>query len=88
MFATDEGYIDDEVLSPVAIMAPRSVQEREGARHLLCAGRATLHYTPLSPSVSVELAYRLLASLPRSSLAVLQSRIAPLLKLDIVGVSS
>lgn len=35
-----------------------------------------------------ELAYTLLASLPRSRLAVLQARIAPLLKLDIVGVST
>ncbi|EIW51804.1 WD40 repeat-like protein [Trametes versicolor FP-101664 SS1] len=33
-----------------------------------------------------ELAYTLLASLPRSRLAVLQARIAPLLKLDIVGL--
>ncbi|KAH9928496.1 WD40 repeat-like protein [Epithele typhae] len=32
------------------------------------------------------MAYKILASLPRSSLAVLQSRIAPLLKLDIVGL--
>ncbi|KAI0748645.1 WD40-repeat-containing domain protein [Daedaleopsis nitida] len=32
-----------------------------------------------------EIAYRIIASLPRSSLAVLQSRIAPLLKVDIVG---
>ncbi len=36
----------------------------------------------------IELAYTLLASLPRSRLAVLQARIAPLLKLDIVGVST
>ncbi|TBU65261.1 WD40 repeat-like protein [Dichomitus squalens] len=33
-----------------------------------------------------ELAFRILASLPRSSLAVLQHRIEPLLKLDIVGL--
>ncbi|KAI0823519.1 WD40 repeat-like protein [Trametes gibbosa] len=33
-----------------------------------------------------ELAYNILRSLPRSSLAVLQARIAPLLKLDIVGL--
>ncbi|KAI0647579.1 WD40 repeat-like protein [Trametes meyenii] len=33
-----------------------------------------------------ELAYSILASLPRSSLAVLQARIAPLLKVDIVGL--
>ena len=40
MFATDEGYIDDEILSPVAsssgadparLLTPRSVHEREGA---------------------------------------------------------
>ncbi|KAI1791707.1 WD40 repeat-like protein [Ganoderma leucocontextum] len=33
-----------------------------------------------------ELAFRILASLPRSSLAVLQHRIEPLLKLDVVGL--
>ncbi|KAI0807922.1 WD40 repeat-like protein [Fomes fomentarius] len=65
MFSTDEGYIDEEMFSPVASSGEQrqmSVRERE------------------------EIAYRILASLPRSSLAVLQSRIAPLLKLDIVGL--
>ncbi|KAH9951866.1 WD40 repeat-like protein [Amylocystis lapponica] len=33
-----------------------------------------------------ELAYRLLASLPRSSLAVIQRKIVPLLQLDVVGL--
>ncbi|RPD71514.1 WD40 repeat-like protein [Lentinus tigrinus ALCF2SS1-7] len=69
LFSTDEGYIDEEMLSPVAhvggdqrAIVARTVRERE------------------------ELAYKILASLPRASLAVLQSRIAPLLKLDIVGL--
>ena len=36
----------------------------------------------------LELAYKLLASLPRSRLAIIQRRIAPLLQFDVVGVRS
>lgn len=35
-----------------------------------------------------ELAYKLLASLPRSRLAAIQRRIVPLLQFDVVGVST
>ncbi|KAI0780393.1 WD40 repeat-like protein [Trametes elegans] len=73
MFPTDEGFTDDDLLTPLTERSPgqsggnpvivaRTVRERE------------------------ELAYSILASLPRASLAVLQARIAPLLKLDIVGL--
>lgn len=36
--------------------------------------------------VDLELAYKLLASLPRSRLATIQRRLAPLLQFDVVGV--
>lgn len=36
---------------------------------------------------SPELAYQILASLPRARLATIQRRLAPLLQFDVVGVS-
>ena len=41
-----------------------------------------------STNLLTELAYKLLASLPRSRLAIIQRRIAPLLQFDVVGVRS
>ncbi|OSD08311.1 hypothetical protein PYCCODRAFT_1429385 [Trametes coccinea BRFM310] len=73
MFPADEGYTDDDANSPLI--------ERfagNGGGNVLVAR---------SLREREEIAYKILATLPRSSLAVLQARIAPLLKLDIVGVS-
>ena len=39
-------------------------------------------------NLSPELAYKLLASLPRSRLAIIQRRITPLLQFDVAGVRS
>ncbi|KAI0658826.1 WD40 repeat-like protein [Cubamyces menziesii] len=72
MFPADEGYTDDDLNSPLNEKPGVS-----GGGNLLVAR---------SVREREELAYRLLASLPRSSLAVLQARIAPLLKVDIVGL--
>ncbi|KAI0351512.1 hypothetical protein OH77DRAFT_925629 [Trametes cingulata] len=74
MFPTDEGYTDDDLNSPLS----------ESGGH---QGGGGLIGTR-SVREREELAFSILASLPRSSLAVLQARIAPLLKLDIVGVST
>ncbi|KAI8982897.1 WD40 repeat-like protein [Trametes punicea] len=73
MILADEGYTDDDSNSPL---------NKRSGRHEPPGN------LPVAPSVREreELAYRILASLPRSSLAVLQARIAPLLKVDIVGL--
>lgn len=42
--------------------------------------------TPIHRCFVTELAYQLLASLPRSRLATIQRRLAPLLQFDVVGV--
>ena len=85
----DEGFIEEEMMSPGGStggeqrqIAARTVREREG----MCPTIPIFRPRPANGRLSSEIAYRILASLPRSSLAVLQSRIAPLLKLDIVGV--
>ena len=67
----------DDLLSSVS---EESVQEREGGRRWVVS--CTLRLIPSSP----ELAYRLLASLPRERLVNLQRRITPLLYFDVVGV--
>jgi len=59
-----------------------SVRDTEGEFVVFLWRRASLMKISL-----VELAYRLLASLPRSRLATIQRRIAPLLQFDVVGVS-
>ena len=85
----DEGFMDDE--SNTAGLQ-RTIKVND-----LVSGMGSVHDTegecgvlwlraPLMKYLSVELAYRLLASLPRSRLATIQRRIAPLLQFDVVGV--
>jgi hypothetical protein len=57
-----------------------SLLEREG----MCI-QSSIYVKPSLTSIE-ELAYTLLASLPRSSLANIQKKIIPLLQLDVVGV--
>jgi len=91
----DEGFNEDEavVASPITFITPvrvdssrfasnmASMQECEGAWWSSCMAC----YAHLV-SLSLELAYQLLASLPRSRLAMIQRRLAPLLQFDLVGV--
>lgn len=83
----DEGYNDEdqtasssygfnELLSGIG-----SVQECEG-KSLGESAR------DIVTNAHLELAYQLLASLPRARLATIQRRLAPLLQFDVVGVSS
>ncbi|CDO70011.1 hypothetical protein BN946_scf184354.g13 [Trametes cinnabarina] len=72
MFMADEGYTDDDTNSPLNAR----FSEDSGSNVLVAR----------SVREREEIAYKILATLPRSSLAVLQARIAPLLKLDIVGL--
>jgi len=85
----DEGFMDDE--SNTAGLQ-RTIKVND-----LVSGIGSVHDTegecgvlwlraPFMKYLSVELAYRLLASLPRSRLATIQRRIAPLLQFDVVGV--
>ncbi|KIM48683.1 hypothetical protein M413DRAFT_437867 [Hebeloma cylindrosporum] len=66
----DEGFMDDES-SAAGLHRTMKVND-------LVSGMGSVHDTE-------ELAYRLLASLPRSRLATIQRRIAPLLQFDVVG---
>ncbi|GBE90159.1 F-box/WD repeat-containing protein [Sparassis crispa] len=68
---TDEGFTDAQ---------DEAVHWRGGL------DSAVVRETGTSIREREELAYSLLASLPRSSLAVVQRRIAPLLQLDVVGL--
>ena len=76
--SSDEGFTDDE-----------SQQDQMGSIQL-CEGESisviTLH--GYGSNFLAELVYKLLASLPRSRLAIIQRRIAPLLQFDVVGVRS
>lgn len=82
----DEGYTDEEH-SPLTSMFPSrdtwvqraSLQDKEG-------GRCCPFCKPCCSDYHAELAYKLLSSLPISSLARVQRKIAPLLQLDIIGV--
>ncbi|KAF9484633.1 WD40 repeat-like protein [Pholiota conissans] len=69
----DEGFIDGEALH----LAASSIQMTD-ADELILSGMGSVRDTE-------ELAYKLLASLPRSRLATIQRRIAPLLQFDVVG---
>jgi hypothetical protein len=76
--------VDHEDQSMLAVDGTpvRSIRECEGksARYLCYFGyRRSSHH--------VELVFKLLVSLPRSRLASIQRRIAPLLQFDVVGVS-
>ncbi|KAL0067057.1 hypothetical protein AAF712_005841 [Marasmius tenuissimus] len=77
----DEGYTDDSEFDHATIVASTStatdIGEGEEPEHLF-AGLE-------SPQDREELAYKLLASLPRSRLATIQRKLAPLLQFDIVG---
>ncbi|CAA7270938.1 unnamed protein product [Cyclocybe aegerita] len=69
----DEGFMDEEAMLSAILppQAPTRVEE-------LVSGIGSVRDTE-------ELAYKLLASLPRSRLATIQRRIAPLLQFDVVG---
>ena len=67
------------------LLSLRSVQEREGpcrVARLPCCSRGAHVASPTDALVS------LLATLPRSSIANIQTRLGPLLRLDILGVRS
>lgn len=91
----DEGFTDNDVeamrrsarsLRQDLLLGMMSVHEREGAQpsgNVINAG----FKTDVFVLIITELVYDLLRSLPRSSLARIQRNIAPLLQLDVVGVS-
>ncbi|KAL0569392.1 hypothetical protein V5O48_012570 [Marasmius crinis-equi] len=79
----DEGYTDDSEFDHATVVAATSKTTTVGAddeldQHDLFAGLN-------SAQDREELAYKLLASLPRSRLAIIQRKLAPLLQFDIVG---
>jgi len=98
----DEGFNDDDLMYSQALDAAHagalfdrcsdrtrlesgtdSVQECEG----VLVGFTLFNERPFIHAYYViELVYRLLAFLPRSRLATIQRRIAPLLQFDVVGV--
>ncbi|KAI0636451.1 hypothetical protein C8Q77DRAFT_502317 [Trametes polyzona] len=85
MLPADEGYTDDDPNSPVVERPTRHSYGGSSSSRLTARGGGS-YVVANTVRDREELVFRLLASLPRSSLAVLQARIAPLLKLDIVGV--
>jgi hypothetical protein len=88
----DEGFTDEDVsvsgfrgtMGLLSGTGPETVQECEGA----CSYDHWSSDLILMVSCALELAYQLLASLPRSRLATIQRRLAPLLQFDVVGVST
>ncbi|EEB95397.1 hypothetical protein MPER_05640, partial [Moniliophthora perniciosa FA553] len=78
----DEGYTDELELDVAnATLTPLHLWSQAAAN----AGKMDLLAGLGSAQDCEELAYRLLASLPRSRLATIQRRIAPLLQFDVVG---
>lgn len=79
----DEGFTEEDLnMGSLGVLdaACGTVREREGnLGSFLLSER-------LSDMFSEDLAYQLLASLPRARLAVIQRKIAPLLQFDVVGV--
>ncbi|KAK0211243.1 WD40 repeat-like protein [Desarmillaria ectypa] len=69
----DEGYTDEDSWQTAAAPFPKNAES-------LLSGMSVN-----SMQECEELAYRLLASLPRSRLATIQRRLAPLLQFDVVG---
>lgn len=81
----DEGFTEEDSLASCrtldffSAMNSGSVQECEGPS-------MSFYATDLAADDLAELAYQLLASLPRARLATIQRRLAPLLQFDVVGV--
>ncbi|KAK7034703.1 hypothetical protein VNI00_012110 [Paramarasmius palmivorus] len=79
----DEGYTDDLELENALPL--HGLSQNLSAASSMNTGNLGILAGISSPQDCEELAYRLLASLPRSRLATIQRRIAPLLQFDVVG---
>ena len=89
----DEGFTDDDAFSfdaSTAMTIIPEVDHNDQCRSIReCEGTSTVFdtFNALVIDAALELVFKLLASLPRSRLASIQRRIAPLLQFDVVGVS-